>query len=97
MVDMLVPRIDRLALRLLGRHVGHGAEDLPVLRFDGGGWRLREPLFGAFRVPGFGETEIEDPQASFIINHDIVGLEVSMGDARTVRTADCIGKRNRHF
>ena len=86
--------IDRLALGLLGGHVGNRTDDLPLAGHRGG--RRQVSCIGRFgRVLQLGQAEVEDPQSALDIDHDIVGLEVAMRDPRTMRAADGVGERDR--
>ena len=46
---------------------------------------------------GFSETEIENPDAPVVANHDVVGLHVAVGDPLFVRRCHRICKRDRNL
>ena len=82
------PRIDRFALGLLGRHVGHGAQDLARRGQDSNN---RRGIYGAaVGLSGaFGETEIEDFHAGGR-DHHVAWLQVAMNDAARVSGGQCV-------
>jgi hypothetical protein len=43
---------------------------------------------------GLGQAEVEHPQATLVIDHDVVRLEVPMRDPRPMGAADRIGERD---
>ena len=88
--------VDRLAPRLLGRHVGGGAED----EAGGGaglgeGGRLREigarRGAGALARPGLGEAEVEDLDLAVRRHLHVRGLEVAVDDALLVSLLEGLG------
>ncbi len=82
------PRIDLLSVRLLGRHVRGRAEDATLLR------RAHvEQLFVVGEhddglVDELGEAKIKDLDRSIAGDHDVLGLDVAMDDARVVRDGE---------
>ena len=83
--------VDRVPLGLLGRHVGHGADQVPGLRGAVGGEGL-----GA-RVDGLGElreSEVEDFDAALAVEHHVGRLEVAMNDPFGVGAGERVGERD---
>ena len=83
--------IDGLALRLLWRHVGGGAEHL-ARSTDGD-----DPSGGIAGRTGLskpGEAEIQHLHASVLGQHHVAGLEVAMRDSLLVRCGHSVGQRN---
>ena len=76
------PRVHRLALRLLGRHVAGGAEDRPGLRLRGGLIALAQDLY-------FGQSEIQQFDTG-LGQQDVGRLQVPMRDALLVRCGERI-------
>jgi len=88
--------IDRLAARLLGRHVGGGSEDQPgrggVLRHSR---RQRKARVGGLRLPRFGEPEIEDLDRPVWPELDVGRFEITVDDALLVRRLESFGDLER--
>ena len=86
------PAIHRIALELLGRHVGHRAQHLAVLSL-----RLADDFAGgrAHRaVVALGEAEIEHLHSAVLGHHDVGGLEVAVDDALLVGRRQGFGHRD---
>ena len=88
--------VDGLAARLLGRHVGGGAEDHAGRRHGGRGdgrrvhgvARRADRGLGAQRL---GEAEVEHLDGAVVADLDVGGLEVAMDDALLVRGLERLG------
>ena len=81
--------VDRLALHLLGGHVGDRAERPALLGQRLGGQRsglLRRRL-----QPQFGQPEVQHLHPAVVGHHDIAGFQVAMDDALFVRCREGIG------
>ena len=81
--------VDRLAARLLRRHVGGGAEDEPGRGPGvGEGGRLRQvparPAARSVAAPGLRETEVEDLDLALRRQLHVRGLQVAVDDALLV-------------
>ena len=97
--------VDGLAPRLLGGHVGGGAEDQAGRGAGAGqGRRLRQGGRAAgervvISAPGLGEAEVEDLDLALRGQLDVRGLEVAVHDALLVgllqRVGDLAGDRDR--
>ena len=72
-------RVDGLALRLLGREVGGGPDDLRRL-----GDRRRGVGHGS------GDAEVHDLDLALFGDHDVTRLDVAVHDACTVRVVECL-------
>ncbi len=85
--------VGRAALHLLGRHVGHRADDQALL-----GDRLgRQLALVDLRFDGaqLGEAEVEHLHPPVVVDHHVGGLEVAVGDPLVVRRGERVGKRRR--
>ena len=88
--------IDRLALRLLGRHVGDRADDAAFDRELLPGHRRRQVV--ARRVLAqLREAEVQHLDAALVADHHVAGLQVAMRDAPLVGRADRVGQRDREL
>jgi hypothetical protein len=92
------PPVDREPLRLLGRHVGGGAEDHPVHRgAHGQRRRLGEvrdrarARRGSGGIHGLGKPEVEDLDLPLDGRLDVLGLEVAMDDPLLVGLLQRLG------
>ncbi len=83
--------IDRLALELLGRHVGQRADD----HADAG--RGRRHRLGCiavgFRAVELDKPEVENTHAAVVADHHVPRLEVAVDDAFGVRRLEGVGQR----
>ncbi len=87
-------RVDRLAARLLWRHVGRRAEDDSRLSHRGG--RDRRGVVGLGLeawglVERFGETKVQHLHRAVLTQLDVRGLEIAMDDALLVRRFERFG------
>ena len=86
--------VDRLALRLLGRHVGDGPHDAPLTGSDSRGHgRLGRGVPGGpleLRQP-----EVEHLHAALVADHDVRGLDVAVDDADRMRRRQGVGDLHR--
>src|SRR6185436_3667575 len=76
--------------RLLGRHVGQGAQDGSVFRVR----TLRQGRVELARFDGsgeFGQTEVKNLDLPFTVDHDIGGLQIAVNDTGGVRPAESVG------
>ena len=89
-------RVDWLALCLFRRHVGDRAHDASVAGDRRGGNGGREAVEGRFFAQ-LGEAEIQYLHAAFVGDHDVGGLQVTMGDTPLVCGADGVGQRDAHL
>ena len=89
------PRVDLPAARLLGRHVGHRAEDLALPgQLDAARRRhVGDVRVGVRRVE-LGETEVEHLDSSLARDHDVGRLQVPVHDAALVGRGQGVGERN---
>jgi hypothetical protein len=84
--------IDRRAAQLLGRHVTDGAGHRAGVGAEGGEGLVaarrpaREALLGQLRQP-----EVEHLHVAVAANHDVLRLQVAVGDARLVGRAESGG------
>ena len=80
------PFVDRLAARLLRRHVRRGPEDDARLRAARRERRgLRDLRRRGVALEGLGEAEVEQLDLSFRGDHDVRGLQVPVDDPPLVR------------
>ncbi len=87
-------RVDRLSLRLLGGHVGDGAEQAPRLGRRGLAHHRRRIGRGSGRDGGaaqLGQAEVQDLRAAVLADHDVVRLQVAVGHALPVRRGEPVG------
>ncbi len=88
--------VDGFGSRLLGRHVGGGAENHA---FDGGvpgeRGRQRRVRVATLRLPGLGEPEVEHLDHALVGELDVGGFEVAVDDARFVRGLQRLGDLQR--
>ena len=93
--------IDGLALRLLRRHVGRGAENHPAHRHRrrGDGRRERRvrrcPVATGTRFHRLGEPEVEHLHGAVGAHLDVGGLQVAVDDAVLVRGLERLGNLTR--
>ena len=87
-------RIDALALGLLGRHVGRGAEDFALTRQAAERRRLElgDIILQGLGLGELGEAEVEHLDSAFGVHHHVGGLEVAVGDAAVVGGGDSVGE-----
>ena len=96
------PPVDRPPLRLLGRHVGHRAQDASFGGDRRGvcgrlGRQHRRAGCAALRLNDLGQPEVEHFDASSLLafaEHDVAGLEVAMRDPFLVRGRDGVRDGN---
>ena len=84
-------RVDRESLGLLGRHVGHGAEQMPGARDAVGGEGLGARVDGLGEL---GESEIEDLDAALAVEHHVGRFEVAVNDPIGVGAGERVGERD---
>ena len=94
-------RIHLLAFGLLGRHVGHCSQHAAL---DGVGRHRRgmsQPSLAARVAFGEGnqlcQAEVQHAQPPLAIDHDVVRLEVAVGDPGAVRAGHGVGQWRRDF
>ena len=56
----------------------------------------RFPILPSHRCSRFGQTEVEDLHQAFLVDHHVVGLEISVDDLAFMRCAQAIGQRDRN-
>ncbi len=78
-------RVGGLALDLLGRHVAQRAHHDARLCTGGGGGHVGLRAGAGLRLRQLGEAEVEDLDAAFVRDEEVLGLEVPMHDALVVR------------
>ncbi len=83
-------KIGWFAPRLLGRHVPHRAQDGPA----NGGLPVPRPLTPG---PQLSQSEVEDLDSLLAGDHDVLRLEVAVGDAGLVGGGHPIGHLNRQI
>ena len=84
-----------LPAHLLRRHVAHGAHHRAgVGREDGGQGRI---LFAELGGSSLGQAEVEHLGAAVAGDHDVVWLQVAMGDAPAVGGGERIGDLGPEF
>ena len=85
------PLVDRLATRLLRRHIRGGAHDDAHLRGGGGQRRrLRGVAFGR-RVEGLCQAEVQDLDGAVFLHLDVGGFEVAVDHASLVSRFERLG------
>ena len=93
--ELVRAEIHGLAARLLRRHVAGGAHDraLAGLFFRDGA----VAAVGAVLLPlvDLGEAEVQDLGEAVAGDHDVLGLEVAVHDARLVRPRESVGELRR--
>ena len=82
--------VDRLAAKLLRRHVGNGATG-GVLRGGTGGEGLFRLARRTLTAGQLGEAEIEDLHAGTGVEHDVAGLDVAVIDAGAMGIMQAFG------
>ncbi len=90
-------RVDPRAPRLLGRHVGDRAEDVPLarqVRDAALGRRAREVRVRVRRLHP-GEAEVEHLDAPLARHHDVPGLQIPVDDPALVRRRQRVRERDR--
>ena len=87
------PVVDRMAERLLGRHVGHGAEHHPGDR----DLRLRDFRVLTAILDELREAEIEHLDEASVGPHQVCALDVAVDDAARVRFVERIGHLQADF
>jgi hypothetical protein len=87
------PLINRLALDLLGRHVGDSAHDDAFAGLHLGRKPRIDRLFP--RSVELGQAEVEDLDAPVRGDHDVGGLEIAVNDALFVSGGQGTGERGR--
>ena len=82
--------VDGAAFDLFRRHIRHRSHD-DAFGSDGAG----RPGRSAAVVPAgrFGESEIEHPHPAVVADHDVLGLEVTVGNASVMRGGQGVGRR----
>ncbi len=93
--ELVRSEVERLAERLLGRHVPHGADDHAGLGPGRDRGRVRQLAALPRRLDQLDEAEVEDLDDPLPRHHYVLGLQVPMDDAGRVRLGQPVGDLSR--
>jgi hypothetical protein len=85
--EQIRPRVDRFAFRVLGRHVGDGAENLPFTGDRGERGRQQWLACGGRYIGELRESEVENFDAPAVLafpERDVGWLQIAMGNSLLV-------------